>query len=62
MVTVFYSVISVREHRQKVFVKLSGFWPLKVLRGWVNPLKKRKFVTKIFFEIMLNKVLKSCIK
>ena len=43
---------TVREHRQKSFVMLSGFWLLRGWRrggrGWVNPLKKLKFVTRIF--------------
>ena len=33
---------------------LSRFWPLRVLGESV---KKRKFVIKIFFQIMLNEVL-----
>ena len=38
---------------------LSGFWSL---RGWGEgeSVKKVKFITKIFFQIMLNEALKSC--
>ena len=51
-----------REHRQKTFITLSGFWPLKegggggggggggVGRGLSESIKKGKFVTKIFFS------------
>ena len=52
----------------KKLVMLGGFWLLiKRVRGWrgvgglVNPLKK-KFVTKIFFQIILNEVEKLCAK
>ena len=44
---------------------LTGLWPhrFRILapEAWVNSLnEKGKFVTKIFFQIVLNKVLKSC--
>ena len=41
-----------REHQQKTFV----------IGVSVNPLKKENFVIKIFFQLLLNKVLKSCEK
>ena len=45
---------------KKTFVMLKGFWSL---RGFENVglslLKKGKFVTKIFFQILLNEILKS---
>ena len=41
-----------REHQQKTFV----------IGASVNPLKKENFVIKIFFQLLLNKVLKSCEK
>ena len=51
---------TLREYRQKKFVTLSGFCPLRDLcvcvcvcgggGGLVNPLKKEKFLTKIFFS------------
>ena len=51
---------------KKTFVTLSGFW---LLRGWggegrdlSESFEKGKFVTKIFFQIMLNEVLKTCEK
>ena len=42
----------IREHQQKTFVRLSGFWQLRSGggEGKVNLLKKGKFVTKIFFS------------
>ena len=52
-------LIVVREHRQKTFVTLSGFWPLS---GWevsVSPLKKENSWRKYFFQIMLDKALKT---
>ena len=52
----------VGEHWQKTFVKLSGF---HLLRGWGSlseSVKKWKFTLKIFFQIMLNEVLKICEK
>ena len=43
------SAIYIREHQQKTFVTLSGFWPLRGIGGgggglgaWVNLLKKEK--------------------
>ena len=38
-----------REHRQKTFITLSGFWPL---RGWsgVNPLKKKIRDENLFYR------------
>ena len=42
----------VREHRQKTFIMLSGFWPLREWRGaegLKESIKKGKFVTKIYF-------------
>ena len=30
----------VKEHRQKSFVTLSGFWSLRGLEDWVNALTK----------------------
>ena len=51
-----------REHRQKTFVTLSRFWPL---RGWGGRgglsefVKKGKFVKTFFFQIMLYKALKT---
>ena len=48
-----------REHPQKTFVTLNGLW---LLRGWGScreTVKKQKIVTKLFFQIMLNEVLKS---
>ena len=52
----------VREHQQKRFVTVSGFWPLRGWEGLSQSVKRRKFVTKIFFQIILNKVLKTCEK
>ena len=52
----------VREHQQKRFVMLSRFWPLKGLGGLSESIKEGKFVTKIFFHIMLNEILKYCEK
>ena len=42
-------------------------WILADLRGWASgslseSVKKGKFVTKIFFQIVLNKFLKTCDK
>ena len=38
---------------------LSGFWPLRGWRRRVSEfVKKGKFVTNLFFQIMLNEVLK----
>ena len=51
-----------REHRQKTFNTRSGFWPLKGWSGLSGSAKKGKFVTKFFFQIMLNEVLKICEK
>ena len=55
---------NLREHRQKTFVTLSGFWLLRGLGGLSESVKKGKFVTKIFFffHVMLNEVLKICEK
>ena len=50
----------VREHIQKTFVAFSGFWPLKGWGGLAEFVKKGKFAMKIFFKIMLNKVLEIC--
>ena len=54
-----------REHQKKSFIMLSGFWPVRE-KGWgagcVSELVKGKFMTKIFFQIMLNEVLKICEK
>ena len=47
-----------REHRQKTFVTLSGFWRLKGWGSLSESVKKGKFVTKICFSDMLNEVLK----
>ena len=49
-----------REHQQKTFAMLSRF---QQLRGWgggefSESVKKGKFMTEIFFQIMLNEVLK----
>ena len=51
-----------REHQQKTFVSLGGFWLLRGWRGLVESIKKVKFVTKIFFPIMVSEVLKTCKK
>ena len=51
-----------REHRQKTFNTLSGFWPFRGWRGLSESVKKGKFVTKIFFQIILNEILKICVK
>ena len=53
--------VDLREHRQKTFVTLSGFWPLSKEVGgggvsWVNPLNKKDSWRKYFFQIMLNLV------
>ena len=50
-----------REYRQKTFVTLSGFWPLKG-GGLGESVKKAKAVTEIFFQIILKEFLKSCKK
>ena len=51
--------IAVREHQQQNFV--SRFWLLRSGGiGVVNLSKKGKFRAKIFFQMALNKVLKSC--
>ena len=50
----------VREHIQKTFVTFSGFWPLRGWGGLAEFVKKGKFAMKIFFKIMLNKVLEIC--
>ena len=52
---------------KKKFIILSRFWLLLRYKGWIgfneSVVKKGKFVTKIFFIIMLNEeVLKSCEK
>ena len=52
----------VREHQRKRFVTVSGFWPLRGWEGLRQSVKRRKYVTKIFFQIILNKVLKACEK
>ena len=44
---------SLRKHGQKSFVRLSGLWPLSGWMGGValtESVKKRKFMTKIFFS------------
>ena len=46
---------NVREHRQKTFVLLNGFWPLN---GWGESVKKRKIRDEIFFFQMLYEALK----
>ena len=51
-----------REHQQKAFVTLGGFWLLRGWRGLVESIKKVEFVTKMFFPIMLSEVLKTCKK
>ena len=51
-----------REHRQKTFVTHSGFWPSGVGGGLSEYVKKGKFLTKIFFSVNLNEVLKNCEK
>ena len=40
---------AIREHRQKTFVTLSGFWPLRGCRGLSESVEKGKFARKIFF-------------
>ena len=50
---------NVGEYRQKKFVTFSKFWLLTFLGESV---KKGKFIMKIFFQMMLNEVLKSCKK
>ena len=40
----------IRQHQQKDFVTLSGFWPLREWGGLSESVKKGKFVTKIFFR------------
>ena len=52
----------IRELRQKIFVTLSRFWELRGWEGLSEFVKKEKFVRKIFFQIMLNKVLNECEK
>ena len=47
-----------REHQQKSFVTLSGFWPLWGWGDLSESVKKGKFVTKIFFGLMLYETLK----
>ena len=54
---------------QKTFVRLSGFWPLRVCvcvclegGGGGESVKKGKSLTKILFQKMLDEVLKSCKK
>ena len=55
-----------REHRQKTLVMLRE--DFGCLRGWgrggrlSDSVKKGKFVTKYFFQIMMNEVLKICEK
>ena len=40
---------------------LKGFWSLRRFENvGLSLLKKGKFVTKIFFQILLNEILKSC--
>ena len=41
---------AIREHRQKTFVTLSGLWTVKGCGGLNESVKKRKFVTKVFFS------------
>ena len=41
---------AIREHRQKTFVTLCGLWTLKGCGGLNESVKKRKFVTKVFFS------------
>ena len=53
------------EHQQEIYVTRSRFLPLRASvgeGGWVNPLKRGQFMTKMFFQIMLNEVLKNCEK
>ena len=50
-----------REHQKKI-VTLGGFWWLRRRRGLGESIKKVEFVTKIFFLIMVNQVLKTCKK
>ena len=53
----------IREHWQKAFFTLSGFWPLRRVMGvgaggWSNQLKKENSWGKYFLQIFLNEVLK----
>ena len=41
---------AIREHQQKSFLKVSGFWLLRGYGGFSESVKKGKFVTKIFFS------------
>ena len=43
--------IPLREHQQKTFVTLSGFWPLSCWEILVNLLKKENSWRKSFFQI-----------
>ena len=52
----------IREHQQKNFVTLVGFWLLRGWRGLGEAIKKAGFFTKIFFSIMVSEVLKTCKK
>ena len=49
------------EHHQKLLSHLEDFY-CSVGGGLSESVKKGKFVTKIFFQIMLNEALKSCRK
>ena len=54
-------LVRFRGHPQQISVMLNIFWSL---RGWRfgEYVKKEKFGAKIFYQMMLNEVLKGCKK
>ena len=53
---------AIREHRQKILITLSEFWLLSGCEGLSESVKKGKFVTKFFCQIMMDEVLIICEK
>ena len=49
---------SLREHQQKTFATLSGFWPLRGWEGLGESVKKENLWQKFFFRWMLYEALK----
>ena len=53
---------NIREYREETLITLSRFKPFKWVGDLSESVKRRKLVTKIFFQIILNEDLKSCEK
>ena len=51
---------AIREHRQKTLITLSEFWLLSGCEGLSESVKKGKFVTNFFCQIMMDEVLIIC--